>query len=91
MEGPGIWVTCVKGKEKQTVGELYDVFSTVSSELWPEQAVHEDGEDDVEDGADDLEKQIAREVESMKRPRKEQRFGMSLPRTIDLASKISYS
>lgn len=50
MEGPGIWVTCVKvcfswsanigkklicsclfqGKEKQTVGELYDLFESVS-------------------------------------------------------------
>ena len=30
IDGPGVWVTCVKGKEKQTVGELYDVFESVS-------------------------------------------------------------
>lgn len=30
MDGPGIWATCVKGKEKQTVGELYDLFENVS-------------------------------------------------------------
>lgn len=30
IDGPGIWVTCVKGKEKQTVGELYDLFESVS-------------------------------------------------------------
>ena len=29
MEGPGVWVTCVKNKEKSTVGELYDVFESV--------------------------------------------------------------
>ena len=30
IDGPGIWVSCVKGKEKQTVGELYDLFEGVS-------------------------------------------------------------
>jgi hypothetical protein len=30
IDGPGIWVSCVKGKEKQTVGELYDLFESVS-------------------------------------------------------------
>ena len=30
IDGPGVWVTCVKGKEKQTVGELYDLFESVS-------------------------------------------------------------
>ena len=29
IDGPGIWVSCVKGKEKQTVGELYDLFESV--------------------------------------------------------------
>lgn len=29
IDGPGVWVTCVKGKEKQTVGELYDLFESV--------------------------------------------------------------
>lgn len=30
MEGPGIWVTCVRNKEKSTVGELCDLFDSVS-------------------------------------------------------------
>jgi hypothetical protein len=30
IDGPGVWVSCVKGKEKQTVGELYDLFESVS-------------------------------------------------------------
>jgi hypothetical protein len=29
IDGPGIWISCVKGKEKQTVGELYDLFESV--------------------------------------------------------------
>ncbi|OBZ72354.1 Uncharacterized protein C25H2.10c [Grifola frondosa] len=77
--GARVWATCVKGKEKQTVGELYDLFESLASELWPENAEssrtaaeEDDGEDSDEDG--DIEKQIAKEVASMKRPRKEQRF-----------------
>ncbi|KDQ14955.1 hypothetical protein BOTBODRAFT_32320 [Botryobasidium botryosum FD-172 SS1] len=35
VEGPGVWVSCVKGKEKQTVGELYDLFESIADELWP--------------------------------------------------------
>jgi len=31
IEGPGILATCVKGKEKGTVGELYDLFESVKS------------------------------------------------------------
>lgn len=31
VDGPGIWASCVKGKEKQTVGELYDLFEAVST------------------------------------------------------------
>ena len=37
----------------------------------------EGSDDDDDGGADDIEKQIAKEVASMKRPRKETRFGMS--------------
>ncbi|KAI9000624.1 hypothetical protein BD414DRAFT_404751 [Trametes punicea] len=78
IDGPGVWATCVKGKEKQTVGELYDLFESLANELWP-QAVTEgsgdsEGSEEESGGADDLEKQIAKEVESMKRPRKETRF-----------------
>ncbi|TFK93951.1 hypothetical protein K466DRAFT_536924 [Polyporus arcularius HHB13444] len=78
LDGPGVWVTCVKGKEKQTVGELYDLFESLANDLWPaESSGDKDGEDgsDEDDGcADDIEKQIAKEVSSMKRPRKETRF-----------------
>ncbi|KAI0749461.1 hypothetical protein C8Q80DRAFT_1162162 [Daedaleopsis nitida] len=79
IDGPGIWVTCVKGKEKQTVGELYDLFDSLSNQLWPTESdgTKEDSDkSDDEDvgGADDLEKQIAKEVASMKRPRRETRF-----------------
>ncbi|KAI0078791.1 hypothetical protein K474DRAFT_1659968 [Panus rudis PR-1116 ss-1] len=81
MNGPGIWVTCVKGKEKQTVGELYDLFESVANELWPETAPsatsakteNGDSDSDVDEGSD-IEKQIAKEVATIKRPRREQRF-----------------
>ncbi|KIJ66949.1 hypothetical protein HYDPIDRAFT_85887 [Hydnomerulius pinastri MD-312] len=77
IEGPGVWASCVKGKEKQTVGELYDLFESLASELWPiegrdEADVNHDSDD--EDGGGDLEAQIAREVASIKRPRTEKRF-----------------
>ncbi|KAI0272169.1 hypothetical protein BGY98DRAFT_1002353 [Russula aff. rugulosa BPL654] len=82
IDGPGVWVSCVKGKEKQTVGELYDLFESLASELWPEStaaAVEADDDEshagsDVGEVEEDLEKQIAKELASIKRPRKEQRF-----------------
>lgn len=72
-------MTCVKGKEKQTVGELYDLFESLASELWPETAPVSDGagdEDDPDEGTvtEDLEKQLSKELASIKRPRKEQIF-----------------
>jgi hypothetical protein len=54
----------------------------LASELWPGSATVEadDGESHADaDGGEveeDLEKQIAKELASIKRPRKEQRFGM---------------
>ncbi|KAI0267728.1 hypothetical protein BC834DRAFT_869679 [Gloeopeniophorella convolvens] len=83
IDGPGVWASCVKGKEKQTVGELYDLFESLASELWPESDAtsgdgHEGGGGSDDGGAageeEDVEKQIARELASIKRPRKEQRF-----------------
>ncbi|KAI0321774.1 hypothetical protein OF83DRAFT_188553 [Amylostereum chailletii] len=79
IDGPGVWVSCVKGKEKQTVGELYDLFEMIATELWPEPGptalAEADADDADEDGEEeDLEKQIAKELASMKRPRREQRF-----------------
>lgn len=33
-EGPGVWASCIKGKEKQTVGELYELFDRVSDQSY---------------------------------------------------------
>ncbi|KAJ7227361.1 hypothetical protein GGX14DRAFT_629628 [Mycena pura] len=79
IDGPGVWVTCVKGKEKQAVGELYELFNSLASELWPEiRGDHDEDnvdESDVEHDDDlSIEAQIANEVSAMKRPRKQQRF-----------------
>ncbi|KAJ7684430.1 hypothetical protein DFH06DRAFT_6789 [Mycena polygramma] len=75
IDGPGIWVTCVMGKEKQAVGELYELFNGLGSELWPETEGGQDDDSDAEaDGELSIEAQIANEVSAMKRPRKEQRF-----------------
>lgn len=85
IDGPGVWVTCVKGKEKQTVGELYDLFESLASEMWPDDStkIQKDGDElsGDDDDDDDIEKQIAKEVASMKRPRKEQRFANCLTNT----------
>ncbi|KAJ3555076.1 hypothetical protein NP233_g12292 [Leucocoprinus birnbaumii] len=86
IDGPGIWVSCVKGKEKQTVGELYDLFESVrvpdgrswtvlnlyqlADDLWPQEPP-EPGEQ----GELSLEAQIADEMSSLQKPRKEKRFG----------------
>ncbi|KAL0955038.1 hypothetical protein HGRIS_003957 [Hohenbuehelia grisea] len=75
IDGPGIWVTCVKGKEKQTVGELYDLFERLASELWPLEDSQQSRSDDREDDEDlSVEDEIARELASMKKPRRESRF-----------------
>ncbi|EAU81933.1 hypothetical protein CC1G_06144 [Coprinopsis cinerea okayama7 len=70
----------VKGKERQTVGEIYDIFDSLASELWPtttSSSGGNDNSDDDDDGANEglsLEEQIKREVSDMKKPRKEQLF-----------------
>jgi len=73
IDGPGIWATCDKGREKNAVGELYDLFEAIAEELWPTgNSGPTEGEADGSE--DDLENQILKEVESLKRPRKEKRF-----------------
>ncbi|KIJ13425.1 hypothetical protein PAXINDRAFT_136074 [Paxillus involutus ATCC 200175] len=76
IDGPGVWASCVKGKEKQTVGELCDLFESLSSELWPiegrDQTEGHCASEDEDVG--DLEAQVAREVAAIKRPRVEKRF-----------------
>ncbi|GBE88341.1 Uncharacterized protein SCP_1301560 [Sparassis crispa] len=78
IDGPGVWVTCIKGKEKQVVRELYNLFESLASELWPDgsssRAQDKEDPDESDDDDGDIEKQIAREIASMKRPRKQQRF-----------------
>jgi len=79
VEGPGVWVSCVKGKEKQTVGEVYELFDSIASELWPiVDAAHEyHSENEEPDTELSLEAQVANEVSAMKRPRSQnpaQRF-----------------
>ena len=75
-------MTCVRGKEKQAVGELYDLFEQYAAQLWPEQysAAHitrnDDGSSEEAEEDEDIEKQIAMEMSTMKRPRKDTRFGM---------------
>ncbi|KAF9466611.1 hypothetical protein BDZ94DRAFT_1251348 [Collybia nuda] len=75
IEGPGVWVSCVKGKESQTIAEIYELFESVASELWPI-GEPKPGESAVEDSESELsiEAQVAKEVSAMKRPRPEPRF-----------------
>ncbi|KAF9036242.1 hypothetical protein BJ165DRAFT_625487 [Panaeolus papilionaceus] len=79
VEGPGVWVSCVKGKEKQTVGEVYEVFESIASEIWPHPSdpAAQDSDNGEEDTNLSLEDQIAKEVSAMKKPRNadpQQRF-----------------
>ncbi|KJA14525.1 hypothetical protein HYPSUDRAFT_150271, partial [Hypholoma sublateritium FD-334 SS-4] len=71
VEGPGVWVSCVKGKEKQAVGEVYELFESIALDIWPVDSVEgkdTDGED--EDTGLSLEEQVAKELSDMKRPRR---------------------
>ncbi|KDQ24338.1 hypothetical protein PLEOSDRAFT_174572 [Pleurotus ostreatus PC15] len=74
IDGPGIWATCVKGKEKQAVGELYDLFDTLASDMWPLGISSNDSEGGNSDEELSIEAQIAKEVAAMKRPKIESRF-----------------
>ncbi|KAI9567389.1 hypothetical protein HD554DRAFT_2023890, partial [Boletus coccyginus] len=75
IDGPGVWASCVKGKEKQTVGELYDLFESLATELWPVEGKDQErcAPDDEEDSVD-FEALVARELAAIKRPRTEKRF-----------------
>ncbi|KAL1696875.1 hypothetical protein GGG16DRAFT_120519 [Schizophyllum commune] len=85
IEGPGIWATCPRGKERQTVGELYDLFESLSAEIWPPtegEAGETEGSSAKPANADDsdsdedlsIEAQIAKEVAGIKRPAAEKRI-----------------
>ncbi|KAG1817464.1 hypothetical protein EV424DRAFT_1030351 [Suillus variegatus] len=86
IEGPGIWATCVKGKEQGTVGELYDLFESLAADMWPveghdSESSRDKGSDVDENEDDDLETQIAKEVAALKRPKVEKRFSNCLTNT----------
>ncbi|KAG7089374.1 hypothetical protein E1B28_011064 [Marasmius oreades] len=77
VDGPGVWVSCVKGKEKKTVGELYDLFESLALGLWPLEGTSPDGSDSEENEGshgEPLEDQISNEIAAMKKPRTEKRF-----------------
>ncbi|KAI0779099.1 hypothetical protein BC629DRAFT_1264037, partial [Irpex lacteus] len=85
VSGPSVWATCVRGKERAAVGELYDLFEGVRSTSTPSTSTmststaevgeneREDDEDSDDEEEEDIEKQIAKEVAGMKRPRKERK------------------
>ncbi|KAM6490557.1 hypothetical protein JOM56_013900 [Amanita muscaria] len=80
VDGPGVWASCVRGKEKGAVGELYDVFESLASEMWPEEEKSNDGSDSEDSSSQknsrhlSLEEQIASEVSAIKRPKRGTRF-----------------
>ncbi|KAG5647346.1 hypothetical protein DXG03_000414 [Asterophora parasitica] len=77
IDGPGIWVSCVKGKERQAVAECYDLFDAVASEMWPLENKNQGADSDSNDDEDNdlsIEDQIANEVSAMKKPKVEPRF-----------------
>ncbi|KAG6874987.1 hypothetical protein C0992_005660 [Termitomyces sp. T32_za158] len=82
IDGPGIWVSCVKGKERQAVAECYDLFDSVASELWPIGSEGDNVDSDSDDNEDEdlpIETQIANEVSAMKKPKQGPRFGELRP------------
>jgi hypothetical protein len=74
------------------------IFRQLASELWPGSTAVEANDDDEShadaDGGEveeDLEKQIAKELASIKRPRKERTFGMLHPHCLhDLESRVEW-
>ncbi|KAL1739367.1 hypothetical protein HDZ31DRAFT_69006, partial [Schizophyllum fasciatum] len=77
IEGPGIWATCPRGKERQAVGELYDLLESLSAEIWPPgdaPVATGDAASDEEDADLSIEAQIAKEVATIRRPAAEKRI-----------------
>ncbi|KAG2090407.1 hypothetical protein BD769DRAFT_1632066 [Suillus cothurnatus] len=82
IEGPGIWATCVKGEDKGTVGELYDLFESLAADMWPIEGHNDrDNGSDVEGNEDNLATQIATEFVVLMRPKLEKRFANCLTNT----------
>ncbi|TFK74198.1 hypothetical protein BDN72DRAFT_104731 [Pluteus cervinus] len=74
VEGPGIWVSCVKGKEKQTIGELTEVLDSLIPELWPGHGPDDDVNSENEGDDDNIEAQVAKEMSAMKDRKKDRLF-----------------
>ncbi|KAF8627271.1 hypothetical protein AX15_004449 [Amanita polypyramis BW_CC] len=81
ISGPGIWASCVRGKERSAVGELYDLFESLALGIWPEGSTTSKGDDDDAGSESDaknegvsLEEQIANEVSAIKRSKRGTRF-----------------
>ncbi|PFH48748.1 hypothetical protein AMATHDRAFT_149123 [Amanita thiersii Skay4041] len=79
VDGPGVWASCIKGKEKGTVGELYDLFESLAEELWPVENPQDDETTKADASPNDqgdlsLEEKIANEVSTIKKPKRGSRF-----------------
>ncbi|KAF7312493.1 THUMP domain-containing protein [Mycena indigotica] len=83
VEGPGVWITCVKGKERQAAGEACELFQNLAADLWPDaaRANQKDSDDSESDGEGlSIEQQIANEVNAIKtRPTKTQELFKNCP------------
>ncbi|KZS94182.1 hypothetical protein SISNIDRAFT_485104 [Sistotremastrum niveocremeum HHB9708] len=75
IDGPGVWVTCNMGKEKQCVGELYDLFESLADELWPPKDPW-DSDDQLAEAFKqlDVEERVKRELAILKAPKSQKRF-----------------
>ncbi|KIO34484.1 hypothetical protein M407DRAFT_240408 [Tulasnella calospora MUT 4182] len=76
LEGPGIWVTCPMGKEKQVIGELYDVLDSLAEELWPRDPgvpIKDDAQSGDDTDEEDFEKALANELSAIKKPKANER------------------
>lgn len=68
IHGPGIFVTCVKGKERFAGRDLRDVLEPIADKLWPTERPLEtttdappDDDEDDDDEDDDIEAMISKE------------------------------
>ncbi|CAD6580050.1 MAG: hypothetical protein CYPHOPRED_001073 [Cyphobasidiales sp. Tagirdzhanova-0007] len=69
IRGPGLWITCERRKEAKSVTEAYDLLNEIADKLYPETAASvsgaTNGNNGDGDGGEDIEAQIARELDGM--------------------------
>ncbi|KZV90606.1 hypothetical protein EXIGLDRAFT_770660 [Exidia glandulosa HHB12029] len=74
VNGPGVWVTFVRGRDHQAASELIDLFdeASLAAELWPPEAVADDAnaEATASGGIDD---ELAAELAELKAESKQKR------------------